>query len=188
MKKSKQLGIIAIAALAIVSLTACSGHKKESATESKPRSEKTTSKKDSKKKSNQKKSGELVKDPSESVKKHTPIKAEPEKNTDQKIIQTKPEQPKVEVNHANRVVNTAEDAISLYAHFLAIGDGQGSFTAAPVDGGFVLTPTESAYGHAQTIIKYNGDAYNTNGQLIEKFATMAAPNNPNTPESGWHGY
>lgn len=91
-------------------------------------------------------------------------------------------------SNPEHAVSTPEDAMSLYSHYLGLsGNPSDGYTATPVDGGFVVTPKESAYGHAQTIIKYDGSAYNTNGKLIASASQMMAPNNPNTPESGWHG-
>lgn len=84
-------------------------------------------------------------------------------------------------------VNTAEDAISLYQHYLGIS-GSDAYSAQPIAGGFFVKPNEAAYGHQPFIITNNGDMYSSDGSVqLAAFDELAAPY-AGQPESGWHGF
>lgn len=203
MKKFRGLILITLASVLALSLTACGGNKSasKSSGDNDSKSEVSSKKKTHKKQKNEKKS-EADKENSEEETSDqqnasgqtsgqktnnnaTSSNSATSTGTNQK---TQTSNGNNNVSSANRSVNTTDDAISLYAHYLGMqGNPSSGYTATPISGGFVVTPKEPAYGHAQVVIKYDGSAYGTDGRLIATAAQMMAPNNPNTSESGWHG-
>ncbi len=191
MKLFKQLNLVAIATFAIFGLAACGGNqsKKESLENHASVPHKTTKKSHDKIKvekdesSTKKESAkELIKaDPVKSGQATTSDNSKTKPAADNKTQSQKPAT-------GNNNVNSAEDALSLYTHQFGPNSGlSDGYRVDPVEGGYVITPKESAYGHSQTIIKYDGNAYGTDGKLQQSFADMAAPHQ-GQPESGWHGY
>lgn len=196
MKKSFKFAALSFSIVSILTLTACSNNQsqKQSSESTHPVAEKVESSKTYHHVTPQK-SALTNKDTYEqttvsSSNQATPVKPVPSKDTSNTSATTPASagssvtQPKpVEYQY----VNTPQDAVSLYQHYLGIS-GPDAYTAQAIDGGFYVKPNEAAYGHLPFIIKYNGDMYSSDGSTkLASFAELAAPY-AGQPESGWHGF
>lgn len=203
MKKIKLVSLLIFSLLAFLSLTACGGNNKKQSleTEDRGKSEKVeknhdktdkpddsdSNNHDSKmdqKKSNRSKTSQQTNQSKNLEKSKT---QQPQKNrTNQNSTQTQQQEANTTSPNIN-TVSSPEDAVSLFAYSNHLGDtGTSGYTANKVKCGYVITPKEPAWGHSQTIVKDNGDIYDTDGRLIEKFKDASAPNDPSHPTWGWH--
>lgn len=204
MKRFRGIALIALASVFVLSLTACGGNKsasKSSDNHDSKSSVSSTKKAPKKKSSKTKLNNDENQSEKESSKQQnvggkvsnkTTNKNTTSSNNSSTSAGTIQKSQTSKENNASanmsRSVNTTDDALSLYTHYLGMnGNPSDGYTATPISGGFVVTPKEPAYGHSQVVIKYDGSAYSTDGKLVATAAEMMAPNNSNTAESGWHG-
>ncbi|AKP67815.1 hypothetical protein [Companilactobacillus ginsenosidimutans] len=187
MRLIKQLSLGVLAILAVFAVAACgNNHSDKKASDSEPKEQ--VKHKDTKKKATTKKkksSNKGLIETDEKKKPQTQTGANNNAATQQPTQSNNNGQTPAPID---RIVNTPDDAVSLFVHSFGMSDGGSAYSAQPTKGGFIITPKESAYGHSQTFISYDGNAYSLEGKLLRTFDEMAAPNDKNRPESGWHGY
>lgn len=178
--------------LTLLSLTACSFNNKKSSKDSTIKTEASKDTPEKKEESKDKTDAETKKDQSNTQKvtnnsdkgsttnnTGTVHQSTPSKTTAQ------PHQPQATVTpkrpvqntkpQAQKVINNAHQAVTLVAH--AMGDAAPEiFSAVVAADGYHVYMNDSK--GPITVVKSNGDFYDTTGHLTGKFAAMAAPDGP----------
>lgn len=200
MKSLRNLGILAMTALAVLSLSACGGNKKQSL-ETQDSSSKVSDKKAKKAKKHQNKKADSKKDtatdqstktetkPAQTANSTQPTNSNNKPTTssvNQTAAQSKPStQPSTATtNNGSRKIYSPGQAANLIVHAMGYSYDRGQYKAVEKADGYHVTSTENPKEPEQ-IVKYNGDLYDANGKLQETFAELSKPtqNQPN----GWRG-